>query len=403
MLTGGSGGNATGVTLNKDGSVQLTGSGIQIPTEGNTAIASGTINAAGETGGKVNILGDKVGVISANIDVSGTNGGGSVRIGGDYQGKGTVPNASRTFVSKDSIISADSLLNGNGGSVIIWGDDTTRFYGNITARGGSQKGDGGFVETSGKNGLDIEGARVDASAVGGEAGTWLLDPRNVLIGDFSTEGGDFSGGNPDIFTPSADDAKILPTDIESALNAGTSVTITTGTTGSQQGNITVGVTINRTTGSNATLTLDAANKIAVNSDIINDSSNPLNVVLSAGGDISVGRSVSISTKGGDIKFTSTNGSIASFGDLNSSNDSTGGNIILNAATKVLASTIDAKGASGSGEIRISGSEIDFANTVSGGAVTLEPFKADQNIRLAGDNEIDTAALDISSSDIGNLH
>ncbi|MCL1472804.1 filamentous hemagglutinin N-terminal domain-containing protein, partial [Argonema antarcticum] len=403
MLTGGSGGNATGVTLNKDGSVQLTGSGIQIPTEGNTAIASGTINAAGETGGQVNIFGDKVGVISANIDVSGTNGGGSVRIGGDYQGKGTVPNASRTFVSKDSIISADSLLNGNGGRVIVWSDDTTRFYGNITARGGSQKGDGGFVETSGKNSLDIEGARVDASAVEGEAGTWLLDPRNVLIGDFSTEGGDFSGGNPDIFTPSADDAKILPTDIENALNAGTSVTITTGTTGSQEGNITVDLPINRTSGSNATLKLDAANKIVVNSDIINDSSNPLNVVLLAGGDISVRGSASISTKGGDIKFTSTNGAIGSFGTLNSSNDSgTGGNIILNAATKVVASTIDAKGASGSGEIRISGSEIDFVNTVSGGAVTLEPVKADQNIIFTGDNEIDTAALDISSSDIGNL-
>jgi hypothetical protein len=54
----------------------------------------------------VNVLGDKVGLFSVNINASGTNGGGNVRIGGDYQGKGKVLNASHTFVSNDSVINA---------------------------------------------------------------------------------------------------------------------------------------------------------------------------------------------------------------------------------------------------------------------------------------------------------
>jgi hypothetical protein len=252
--------------------VQLTGSGVGIPTDSGTTIVAGKVDTLsttpGQTGGTVNVLGDRVGVIGGNIDASGTNGGGTVLIGGDYQGQGTVPNASRTFVSSDSVISADSLVNGNGGHVIVWADDTSRFYGTITARGGTQGGNGGFVETSGKNSLDVVGASVDASATFGQAGTWLLDPRNVLIQAAATNGGAFAGGNLNIFTPTADNAVVNTTTIETALNAGTSVTITTGITGTQQGDIFLISPINTNATGNATLTLNAANAIFVNETII---------------------------------------------------------------------------------------------------------------------------------------
>lgn len=183
LLTGGNLSHATGVVV-ENGVVKLTGSGTVISDESGTAIASGTIDTsntvAGETGGKVNVLGDKVGVISANIDVSGTNGGGTALIGGDYKGQGAVPNASRTFVSRDSVIKADALINGNGGRVIAWADGTTGFYGNISARGGAESGDGGFVEVSGKENLIFRGD-VDVSAVNGSFGKLLLDPINITI------------------------------------------------------------------------------------------------------------------------------------------------------------------------------------------------------------------------------
>jgi filamentous hemagglutinin family protein len=190
LLTGGGEvGNATGLTVHSDGTVVLTGSGIGIPKDQATTIASGTLDvsstAPGETGGHVQVLGSLVGLVDAQINASGSNGGGSVLIGGDYQGKGSVPNAQRTYVNSNSLIAADSLINGNGGRVIVWADETTRFYGKITARGGPIGGDGGFVETSGKQNLDFNGL-VDVGATVGKGGLLLLDPDSVVIGNDST-------------------------------------------------------------------------------------------------------------------------------------------------------------------------------------------------------------------------
>ncbi len=180
LLTGTGGGSATGLVV-ENGVVKLTGSGMAIPTEAGTAIASGSLDVSGETGGNVNVLGDKVGLVSANINASGINGGGTVRIGGDYQGQGNhVPNASRTYVSGDSLINADALQAGNGGRVIVWADETTGFYGGISARGGQNAGNGGFVEVSGKENLIFRGT-TDLSASNGTVGTLLLDPVNIQI------------------------------------------------------------------------------------------------------------------------------------------------------------------------------------------------------------------------------
>ncbi|MBD1835125.1 CHAT domain-containing protein [Cyanobacteria bacterium FACHB-472] len=179
LLTGGNGSSATGITV-ENGEVKLTGSGIAIPTEVGTAIASGTLDVSGQTSGNVNVLGDRVGLFNANINASGITGGGTVRIGGDYQGKGTLMNAERTVVNSTSMINADALLNGNGGRVILWADKVTGFYGNISARGGLNSGDGGFVEVSGKQDLIFRG-NVDLSTTNGNLGTLLLDPENITI------------------------------------------------------------------------------------------------------------------------------------------------------------------------------------------------------------------------------
>ena len=49
---------------------------------------AGRIAATGTKGGNVEVLGNRVAVMDqASIDVSGTNGGGTIKVGGDYQGK----------------------------------------------------------------------------------------------------------------------------------------------------------------------------------------------------------------------------------------------------------------------------------------------------------------------------
>ncbi|MBD1899517.1 CHAT domain-containing protein [Trichocoleus sp. DQ-A3] len=184
LLTGGSGGNATGLTV-KNGQVVLTGSGIQINGETGTTIVSGTLDAAnkapGAAGGAVEVLGNKVALVEqAQIDVSGDGKGGTALIGGGYQGKGKVLNATQTYVGKDATIKADAINNGNGGRAIVWADEKTSFSGSISARGGKNFGNGGFVEVSGKNSLTFEGT-VDLSAAQGSFGTLEIDPKNIKI------------------------------------------------------------------------------------------------------------------------------------------------------------------------------------------------------------------------------
>ncbi|WP_293119320.1 filamentous hemagglutinin N-terminal domain-containing protein, partial [Okeania sp. SIO1I7] len=133
-------------------------------------------------GGQINILGDRVAIIDANIHADGINGGGTVLIGGDFQGNGIVSNSQQTFVNNNSFISADAITNGDGGRVIIWSDGVTNFAGNISAKGGEFSGNGGFVEVSGKQQLIFDG-NVNVSAAFGTPGTILLDPENITVGE----------------------------------------------------------------------------------------------------------------------------------------------------------------------------------------------------------------------------
>jgi len=184
LLTGGELSGATALLIDVDGTVRLASTDTAISEAGGSAIASGTVSTAGETGGNINVLGDQVSLQAATIDASGTREGGLVRIGGDYQGNGSVVNANYTSVDSSSRIMADALAAGDGGRVILWSDDALDFYGSITARGGNSGGNGGFAELSGKKRLAASGS-VDLSAPQGDIGTVLLDPENIVITDGS--------------------------------------------------------------------------------------------------------------------------------------------------------------------------------------------------------------------------
>src|SRR5882672_10864835 len=159
------------------------GGNVLLQAEGGTNLISGTVEAKGGSGhgGTIQALGVRVGVIGAGvIDASGDTGGGTVLVGGDaHSANPNVQNAQQTLIGPDGIIRADAGTTGDGGRVIVWSDDYTRFFGTITARGGSRSGNGGFVETSGKT-LQAFGG-VDTSAPNGQGGKWLLDPDLIEI------------------------------------------------------------------------------------------------------------------------------------------------------------------------------------------------------------------------------
>ncbi len=139
-----------------------------------------TANTNG-VGGKVTLLGDQIGLFENSIiDVSGTQGAGTVLIGGNWQGQGTEPHASAVYMDSLANIKADATYNGNGGQVVLWSEDYTGFYGAISAKGGIHGGDGGQIETSSHYNLQASGL-VDTSALLGKAGHWLLDPVDVTI------------------------------------------------------------------------------------------------------------------------------------------------------------------------------------------------------------------------------
>ena len=122
---------------------------------------------------------------TAVISATGSIGGGNVSIGGDLHGTGLTPNAQFVTVKAGSVINASALLSGNGGTVAVWADNATDFAGLITAKGGANSGNGGFVETSGKITLAFTG-RADTSAAHGLVGTLLLDPRDIEIDSGTT-------------------------------------------------------------------------------------------------------------------------------------------------------------------------------------------------------------------------
>jgi filamentous hemagglutinin family protein len=263
------------------------GGSVKIDSQ-DTTIVQGKVNVAAPSasakGGKVELLGERVGLLDgAKVDASGGAGGGTVLAGGDYLGGRTpsadlkdlakqetepVKNAKATVMADTAEIKADATVNGDGGKIILWSDEYTGFYGDLFARGGVEAGNGGFIETSSKNNLQAFGS-ANASASVGKAGMWLLDPQNVSIITGGT--GTLTAG---VFDPSTPDATIAPATIVTALDGGTSVTITTGSTGTQAGNITVANSVTTAGNTNTDLTLSAANNIVLNAGaVINLSSN----------------------------------------------------------------------------------------------------------------------------------
>jgi filamentous hemagglutinin family protein len=205
---------------------------------------NGRIVTTGTKGGSVEVLGNRVAVTgNAEIDASGTGdtnaGGGRILVGGDYQGANPdIQNANITYFGPDATLKADAGKVGDGGTVIVWSDDTTRAYGSISARGGATGGNGGLVETSGKRYLDTPGIRVNVGAARGKGGTWLLDPSEInIVGSGSTTV--IYGGDPVEFSYGGNVGTLVDDDLNDALANGGNVIVRTDGVGAGNGNINV--------------------------------------------------------------------------------------------------------------------------------------------------------------------
>lgn len=236
----------------KNGSIVLGGG------SGGTVTVSGKIRASSGDGkgGKVTVTGKNIALRGAEIDASGAKGGGEIKIGGDWQGKVGTERATNTTVDAKTRIHADATGNGNGGTVVVWSDEKTDFSGLITAKGAGVGGNGGDAEVSGKALLGFSGV-VDLTAAQGKFGNLLLDPYNVVIKAAAD-------ANSNGFTASGNDSVINVVTLQSAL-ATANVTVSTGSSGSQAGNISLESALSWA--ANTTLTLQAAGNIYINKSL----------------------------------------------------------------------------------------------------------------------------------------
>ena len=326
-------------------------------TEGLTEV-SGEVSATGSDGdgGEIQILGNQVGIIeNAKIDASGLKSGGTVLIGGSNKGANPdIQNATATYVGRNTNVRADAGNNGDGGTVIVWSDETTRAYGTIRAQGGKISGNGGYVETSGGY-LDVSGLNLDVSATNGNGGTWLLDPYNITISATTTVN---TTAGP-TYTPTATGSNILNSDINTQLNAGTAVIVDTTGVGGENGDITVNAAISKTSGAATSLTLKAHNNIITNSSI-SSSTGALDITLLADQDSNNTGSVTLNNTlnslNGNITITSA-GDVTLNSGTNTINAGTGTAILtsnlgaiigdpMGAPTDITANTVQLNAANG---------------------------------------------------------
>jgi len=312
VLAARSGGDPLATVLNNSGTVQarsLTSKNGVIRLEGGdtgVVAVSGTLDVSGygngQTGGTVKVLGDKVGLFAGTrVDASGDAGGGTVLVGGNWQGAGSEQRASATFIDADARINADAVTTGNGGKVVAWSDESTRYYGAISAKGGSVSGHGGNAEVSGVGFLDYAGT-ADLTAARGNAGSLLLDPTNITI---STGANTATWNGSNTFTGAGATSILNTTTLVNQLGTA-NVTVSTASAGVSLGDITVANAVNYNGATDRTLTLLANRDINVNANITSGTGK-LNVVLnsaSAGGaavgSVSIGSGAQIVTNGGNL-------------------------------------------------------------------------------------------------------
>lgn len=368
---------ATGTQTNPDGSISLVATGSRGAVTQLDGASLAAQNANG-SGGRVEVLGESVTLTGATvIDASAradssaagpARDGGTVLIGGDFQGKNAaVRNAKSTSVGKDVRIAADAAQGtagkGEGGKVIVWADGDTQFAGRISARGGAHGGNGGLVETSGKDTLGFKGL-VDTTAAKGKTGTLWLDPTSITISN-AADGADISAGPT--FSGTAATSNLNVTTLQTALASNNVVVDTTSAAGGD-GDITVSNDV--TWGGIHSLTLKADRNVNVNAAIAATENGDINLVANqaSGGTGDVNVAAAVSTVGGNIAIsgvnvTSTSGSLST----NAAADGNAGSVTITATGAVDVGAITAKGGDSTTGVGGNGGAVTMS---AGGAVTL---------------------------------
>ena len=245
------------------------GNGGTVKIDAKTVTQSGSIKAgsiaANGKGGLVMLTGDILTLkAGSTISADGTHGGGTVLVGGDWQGSNGVRQAQSVVMEQGASITANATQTGDGGQVVLWSDVTnkngfTKFDGTIEAKGFSGS-NGGHVETN--------------------TGGYFQPVSGVSTG------------------------YITASSINAALNSGDVVITTTnnGTAGAGTGSITLSAGY-PLSGSAGSLSLIASGSILLNSNITLSGAGKA-LLIKTIKDINIANGTSFQTNNGDMIFWS---------------------------------------------------------------------------------------------------
>lgn len=233
----GSADSASHATISSTGEITLIGAGVSEQTlttistnaEVKKALATNSLSARGlvvvnakvnadnthDRGGRVKVLADQVKIEQDAVLSATGKTGGIIYIGGDERGAGKLQLATQTQVAESAIFNVSAYEQA--GNITLWGNQVA-IAGKYLAQ--SVKGNGGFVETSGKTFTFAESTRVNTLSQYGTTGTFLLDPDYIVInkdGAGSTTGTDF-------LSESTVKAQLASTNFEQIANKGINVT-----------------------------------------------------------------------------------------------------------------------------------------------------------------------------------
>ena len=305
------------------GEVILDGGPTGSVSHGGTIDVTGVATAA--KGGQATILGGDVVLDgAASVDASGRAGGGTILVGGDYQGRPGVPTASTVTVGPAAILRADASEKGDGGKIIAWSEQGTRFSGSATAKGGPAGGNGGLVEVSSRGRLGFDG-RVDLRAPLGKTGTLLLDPEDLTI-TATTDNNVSTTGQT--LTTSGSASTLAASTILTAL-ATADVIVQTASPSASLGTISVNASILNTTANSLTLkahrNIDLAagvtlsstggGSIALIADQANSNTGAITgtatsqITVTGGGSLSLKAGSGIGTSGSPLKIEVSGGGV----------------------------------------------------------------------------------------------
>ncbi len=356
------------VNLSAGGSADASGKtqGGQIDVSAiHTVTIDGSLLALGElgNGGAVKIQGTDIALGGTSfVNVSGGSGGGYIFAGGGARGEDpSIRNAQSLFIADGARLVADALNTGNGGQIVAFAEGRLTMLGHLSARGGSQGGNGGFVETSGKEETYIRSLsqQIDVRAVAGQNGMLLIDPIDITIYDYDFGIVDYDGEWT--YNSIGDD------DISTYLETIGSLTIDTGDSGADPGDIVLlaageeSSAVNISWTSDNSLSFIAARDFLMETDTAISTSGAGGVFVTAGGLAKLDAGASITTNTGEIKFTSDSVELASGSSL----ESTSGN--LTAVTNAIA--LDGASLSSSGDFNVwalaSGTSIGVGDSSTG--------------------------------------